>query len=148
MLVPANDTPRALIPGPTSTCSVSSCGVKYPVCGPNTAIGLLLAVEVAPTSRALLIPPGTIGTSIEPCGSSTLTLPCRSPGLLSCSSPLGRSSRGDPAATGSPVPGAVGPSRSGSATPERVSSTTPLPYGVRMLDVVGASLSFLARRSV
>ena len=48
--------PRALMPGPWSSCSISSCGAKYPVCGPNTATGLPLSVWAPETSSAFDMP--------------------------------------------------------------------------------------------
>src|SRR5579859_5474579 len=52
---------------------MSSCGAKYPVCGPNTAIGLPLSVYWPETTRALDMPrfrvnrfAGSTPASIEP----------------------------------------------------------------------------------
>src|SRR4051794_32180184 len=46
------------MPGAWTSCSMSACGAKYPVCGPKTASGRPLADRAADTRMALDIAPG------------------------------------------------------------------------------------------
>ncbi len=51
---PRRPPPRASMPGPCTSFSTRSCGMKYAVCGPKTAIGLPFRV-CSPASRSALL---------------------------------------------------------------------------------------------
>src|SRR5689334_25380071 len=81
------------MPGPCSSSSISSCGAKYPVCGPNTAAGCPLSVYWPDTTSALDMPcfalsrlPGStpgaavVGDVAEPVGSNTSCCGTTEPG--------------------------------------------------------------------
>ena len=87
----------------------------------------------------MLIPCWRSGTSMLPLG--------RSIDGVGAAAPVSEAA-GAPPSRLPPLPGAVGPPMSGSATPGRRGCTPPPPYGARMLELVGASPSFLWRRSL
>ncbi len=73
------------MPGPCNSSSISSCGEKYPVCGPNTATGCPVVEYWPDTTTALDMPwwvvliwspgrtpaatPGAAATAAEPLAS-------------------------------------------------------------------------------
>src|SRR4051794_38250148 len=133
------------MPGPCRSTSVSSCGVKYPVCGPKTTTGWPLAECLASTSSALLSVEGCRDRSTEPTG--VLTWPssdcqrwyARVPGTGGAANGTGSA-----LLAGAPVPGAVSLPTTGNATDGRRGDRAPGMYGNGIDAVLNASGSFFS----